>query len=282
MLIGNRRIWLCVLGTGAVLSLCAAADRPAGTIRATIKAEEPITEAWIIQRKDSNIGVETKPRKVELVDNELVVEGLPLPGRYDLRFKTASGCIIEGWDDTVPESDYVQEQPLSRESKLTVLKKMAKMSKRGFADEVVVLDIQGNIQNAAVLVTRLRRRAFVGGAYKQGEWVWRVERWQWEFPDEDTWTPYQERPYYSLVRKRLYEKEYKALRTTYARHLGGIVLTDEQPEAKMGDLNVPRLKPGTRALNPDGSATTPISIKPWREPDLREPDKPSVDQQGDA
>jgi len=264
------------------MTLFLAAHTSAGTIRATIDTEEPIASAWIILRRDTNIGVEHQPKPIKITDNELVIEGLEVPGRYDLRFKTASGCVIEGWDDKVPESDYVDEQPLSKESKLTILKKMAKTSKRGFADKVVVLDIQGNIQSAAVLVTRLRTRPFVGGAYKQGEWVWRVERWQWEFPEEDTWTPYQERPYYALVRKRLYKKDYEALKTTYARHLGGILLTEEQPEVKMGVLKIPHLKPGVRALNPNGSATRPISIKPWQEPDLTDPEAEASDQQGDS
>ena len=280
MLIRNwKGIW-CVVGAGA-LWLFPAVAVGAGAIRATIDSEEPILEAWVIARKDTNIGVERKAKPIKLEGNELVVENLPIPGRYDLRFRTASGTI-EGWDDSVPESDYVEEQPLGTESKLTILKKMAKMAKRGFADQVVVLDIQGNIQNAAVLVTRLRTRPFVGGGYQPGEWVWRVERWQWEFPEEDTWVPYQERPCYALVRKRLYRKQYEALRTTYARHLGGIVLTEGRSEAKMGVLKIPRLKPGTRALNADGSPTEPISIKPWKEPDLKGPEAPAIDQQGDS
>ena len=276
----NGRPVLCVLWVMALLALPAAVGR-AGTIRATIDSVEPVLEAWVIVRKDTEIGVESKPRPIKLEGNELVIDGLEAPGRYDLRFRTASG-IIEGWDDQVSESDYVEEQPLDAASKLTILKKMEKMAKRGFADEVVVLDIQGNIQNAAVLVTRLRTRPFVGGGYKPGEWVWRVERWQWEYPEEDTWVPYQERPYYALVRKRLYKQQYAALRTTYARHLGGIVLTEDEPEAKMGVLKIPRLKPGTRAVNADGAPTAPISIKPWHEPDLKDLDPPPADQQGDS
>ena len=285
--LGSRH-WALTPHSGFVIRhfLCAAIllttslSASAGTIRATIDSAEPVSQAWIIQRKDTNIGVENKPRSIKLTGNELVVEDLAVPGRYDLRFKMASGCVVEGWDGHVPESDYVEEQPLGKESKLTILKKMAKIEKRHFADKVIVLDIQGNIQNAAIIVAKLRTRPFVGGAYKKGEWVWRVERWQWEFPEEDTWVPYQERPYYALVRKRLYKKDYQALCTTYARHLGGIVLTDEQPEATMGVLKIPRLKPGTRALNPDGSTTRPIRIKPWQEPDLTEPDTPTADQQG--
>ena len=282
------RHWVLIPHSGLVIRhlLCAAVllataiPASAGTIRATIDSAEPVVQAWVIQRKDTNIGVENAPRSIKLAGKDLVVEGLSVPGRYDLRFKTASGCVVEGWDGHVPESDYVEEQPLGKESKLTILKKMAKIEKRHFADEVIVLDIQGNIQNTAIIVTKLRTRPFVGGAYKQNEWVWRVERWQWEFPEEDTWVPYQERPYYALLRKRLYRKDYEALCTTYARHLGGIVLTDEQPEATMGVLKIPLLKPGTRALNPDGSTTRPIRIKPWQEADLTEPAAPTADQQG--
>ena len=277
----SERCGLCCLAWGLTLMVLPGAGVSAGTIRATIDSAEPILEAWVIARQDTDIGVESKPRRIELDGNDLVIEDLPAPGRYDLRFRTASG-IIEGWDDQVPESDYVEEQPLSAESKLTILKKMEKMARRGFADEVIVLDIQGNIQNAAVLVTKLRRRPFVGGTYQPGEWVWRVERWQWEYPEEDTWVPYQERPYYALVRKRLYKPQYEALHTSYARHLGGIVLTADAPDVRMGVLKIPRLKPGTRAVNADGSPTTPISIKPWRKPQPETLESPQTNQQGDS
>ena len=250
-----------------VMLLVAAAHGNEGGIEATIDAEEPIVRAWVIARQDTSIGVESKPRSVQIDGNKLTIDGLAVPGRYDLRFQMASG-FVEGWDAAVPESDYVEEQPLAAESKKRILWKMAKMAKRGFADRVVVLDMVGNIQNAAVLVSRLRTRPFVGGGYKQGEWVWRVERWQWEFPEEDTWSPYQERPYYCLVRKRLYQNEFKAMRTTYARHLGGIVLTAEQPRARMAAVKVPSPKPGTHAVNHDGSPTRPITIKPATDTDV--------------
>ncbi len=175
------RHWVLIPHSGFVIRhlLCTAVllstslSASAGTIRATIDSAEPVVHAWVIQRKDTNIGVENKPRSIRLAGKVLVVEGLPVPGRYDLRFKTASGCVVEGWDGHVPESDYVEEQPLDNESKLTILKKMAKIEKRHFADKVMVLDIQGNIQNAAIIVTKLRTRPFVGGAYKQGEWDYR-------------------------------------------------------------------------------------------------------------
>jgi hypothetical protein len=253
--------WRLGLWLACALVSPLAASPQTGSIRATIDCPEPILGAWVIARADTSIGVESRPRPARVDQGKLVADNLPVPGRYDLRFETKSG-IVQGWDATLPASDYVEEQPLDVASWQTIIRKMAKMAKRGFADRVVILDIQGNIQNAAVLVTRLRTRAFTGGGYKPGEWVWRVERWQWEYPDEDTWAPFQDRPYYTLERKRIYKKQFEALQTTYCRHLGGITLTQQHPERIIDVLRVPPPKEGVCALQPDGERAEPVTIKP--------------------
>ncbi|MBE3132878.1 MAG: hypothetical protein IMZ55_05355, partial [Acidobacteria bacterium] len=91
--------------------------------------------------------------------------------------------------------------------------------------------------------------------------VWRVERWHWEDPDEHTWVPYQERPFYALVRERLYEKDYRAKRVAYARHLGGIALTAEKPDADLGAVKVPAPAPGVCAVDPKGERISPVVLK---------------------
>ena len=49
-----------------------------------------------------------------------------------------------------------------------------------------MLDIQGNIANAAVLTTHLRMRPFIAKAAgeNKSQWIWAASRrWQWENPD---------------------------------------------------------------------------------------------------
>ena len=250
-----------------IVSPCLAAT---GSISAELAAEEPVLRAWALRLRFAADGVYHDPFAGTIADASLRFDDLPLPGRYRLRLQTASG-VVEGWNARVPESDYVEEQPLSAASLHRILQKTARNSSAKYADKVVILDIQGNIQHAAALVTFLRKRPFVGGGYKPGEWTWRVERWEWEDPMEHTWTVVQERPYYALLRTRFYEADYRALRTTYARHLGGIELSEERPAADLGRIVVPRPRPGTHAINPDGTPTRPFVIKPWTEPTFREP-----------
>ncbi len=236
-----------------------------GEIRARLDSDEPVLKAWAVHRLQTDEGFVSRSLPARVEDEMLVADDLPVPGRFDLRFQVKSG-FLEGWDATVPESDYVEEQPLSEASRATILSKMSASSFTAYWDRVVILDIQGNIQNAAVLRAVLRTRPFVGGGYRPGEWTWRVERWQWEDPMEHTWTTHQDRPYYALVRRRMFERDHRALRTTYARHLGGIALTSRRPRADLGPIRLPRPMPGTHAVNPDGSRVAPVLIKPATEP----------------
>ncbi len=265
----------------AILSLLfsAAASAQTGEIRATLKTNiedeahpAPVIEqVWAIQRdaktmttskgKVKDIGMYARQHEGRIEGNTIIIDKLPVPGQYDLRFKTKDGGIVQGWDATVPESDYVGDPPLEKEGRKRILEKQADDQFTAFADQVRVLDMQGNIQNATLLVAKLRWRPFVGGGYKKGEWVWRVERWQWENPNEQTWVPYQERPYYALVRERLYEKDYHAKQVVYARHLGGLVLTEEHPKRDIGAVTVPRPEAGIYAVDPDGQRIEPIFLK---------------------
>jgi hypothetical protein len=202
-----------------------------------------------------------RPQKGKVVGNEIVVEDLPVPGRYDLKIETASGGVVAGWDATVPQSDYEGDPPLEEASRRKILKKLGDPDFSSFADRMVVLDIQGNIQNAAVLVMKLRMRPFVGGNYKPGEWVWRVERWQWENPDEHTWVPFRKRPFYALIRERLRREQYRAKRVIFSRQLGGITLTQGRKRISLGKVKVPRPTAGACAVNPDGSRIRPMVLK---------------------
>lgn len=271
--IGNRErvgvvaAWL--VGLLAVSAMSTPAR--AGSIRATVQSAEPIRRVWAIERragqlatsqgKVHDIGMYGRAHQGAVEGSKIVVEGLPVPGLYDLKIETTSGGTVVGWDSSVPESDYVGDPPLEDSSQKAILQKLADEQFSAFSDRMWVLDIQGNIQHASLLVMKLRTRPFVGGSYQPGEWVWRVERWQWENPDEHTWVPYRERPFYALVRERLYKGQYQAKRAAYARHLGGIRLTQQHDTVDLGIVKAPRIDAGVCAISPDGARIQPIVLK---------------------
>ena len=246
----------------SLLFLPAALPARAGSIEATVQSDVRIVSVSAVGRRASAIGVYPEPISGRMVEGRMVFQDVP-PGRYDLRFDTPEG-IVHGWDAGVPESDYVQEQPLDPQSRRRIAEKLARMHRRQFFDQVVLLDISGNVQHAAVLLSQVRRRAFVGGGYEAGELVWRVDRWEYENPQEHTWVPVQERPFYALFRERLGEKDLGAKRITFARHLGGIEVRADGSDVDLGIILVPSPKPGIHAVNPDGSAADPIQLKPDR------------------
>ncbi|NQT92152.1 MAG: hypothetical protein HQ559_05270 [Lentisphaerae bacterium] len=248
-------------GAAAVLLATMAMGAGEGVITATVECDAPVSAVWAIERRRTPVGVYHHPYAGTVTGRTIRVAGLPVPGRYALKLQVGDG-IVEGWDADVPESDYVEEQPLVESSIRKITKKMTSDQFTAFADEAEILDLQGNIQNAALLLFQLRRRPFVGGGYKPGEWVWRVDRWQWEDPDEKTWVPYQERPYYALVRERLYEKDYREKKVLFARHLGGITLSRESAVSNVGLLRIPVPIPGVHAVDPDGKIIKPVRLKP--------------------
>ncbi|MCX5659108.1 MAG: hypothetical protein NTW19_05215 [Planctomycetota bacterium] len=270
--------WAClVLGLSFALSRSAIAapaiDSGPGVITAQLKTSELIAKVWAVRRDERTNGVYMVPFSGSIIDGKLTVAGLPVPGKYDLRFQTESG-LVEGWDATVPRSEYVDEQPLSEEGANEIIRKMSKDTVSGFPDQVVLLDLQGNIQNAAALMTGVRTTPFSEGmGVTHGTWIWRVDRWQWESPEDDQWNPYDKRPYYALYRERLKPEVYQAKRVVFARHLGGIGLKEERPKIDLGTILVPRPLAGVRAVNPDGSTTKAIVLKP--RPDLRSATQPA-------
>lgn len=170
-------------------------------------------------------------------------------------------AVVQGWNANVPRSDYVEEQPLADDAKPTLRDKIMGMHERGFPDVVQILDMQGNIQNASVLVLQLRTRPFVGGGYKQGEWVLRVDRMLWHDPDEHTWSPNATLPWYALMRQRLLPRGYHNMRLLYARALGGITFEHADEVKDLGTIVIPTPPLGVHACNPDGSIIKPITIK---------------------
>ena len=107
-----------------------------------------------VHRTPTPTGVKTKTYPGTFDDKQATFNNLPAgEGWFDLRltFNLGSGAtaIVEGWNAGVPESDYVEEQPLAPASVETIRTKILAMHGKAFADVVQVLDMQGNIQNAA-------------------------------------------------------------------------------------------------------------------------------------
>lgn len=198
-----------------------------------------------------------QPRKVV----HAVFDDLPVPGNYDLRIELDDGSIIHGWDANVPASDYVGDPEIEPAQARELLRRQSDDEFTAFFDHVVVLDVQGNVQNASLLVAQLRQRPFVGGGYRDGEWVWRVDRWQWEDPWEHNWTPYRERPFYALVRQRVFADQFESLRWRFARQIGGVNLTVDKPSVSLEAVILPAPGEGVRAVGPDGTPIEPIVIK---------------------
>ena len=246
----------------AVESAVAPAAAGEGIIEATIVADVEVEKVYAIERRPTRTGVEMHRTEGRISDGRLRITNLPTDAIFDLRFETPRG-VIEGWDAVnLPRSDYVEEQPLSEESRKEIFDKIANMARRGFFDEVEVLDIQGNIQNAAVLLRQVRTRPFVGGGYRRGERVHRVDRQQWEDPEEHTWQPHRDLPWYAIERLRLMPDEFDNLSRVYARHLGGIKLTPRQPRADLGRLRLPTPEGGVYAVDPENRRIAPVRLKP--------------------
>jgi hypothetical protein len=73
--------------------------------------------------------------------------------------------------------------------------------------------------------------------------------------------PWQERPSYALVREKLKPADYPSKSMVYARHLGGIGLTEESPDSDRGIIRVPKPAGGVYAVEPDGTPIKPIVLK---------------------
>lgn len=282
----QRGVLLCAAALLLITSTAHAAEPTAsGTIRAPLQPAEGQEIARVVAverqvqtlrtRRDDelDIGVEAVTHQGELrppahTDNaapprlvEAVFDSLPVPGQYDLRIELADGAIIHGWNANVPPSDYVGDPALEPDQVSELLERQGDDEFTAFFDHAQVLDIQGNVQHATLLVAQLRRRPFVGGGYQQGEWIWRVDRWQWQDPWEHNWTPDQQRPFYALVRQRVFEDQFNALQWRFARHLGGFELSPDAPTLELDPFVLPTGGAGVRAVEPAGELIEPRTIK---------------------
>jgi len=252
----RRALSLAVVAWNVAASLAVA-----GSIRATIEGDQKIKSVSAIDRNTRGTdGVVSTTHTGRIEGREIVVDKLPDDGSFDLRLETADG-LIAGWNASVPPSEDDPPSPLAVSQKRELLQKLATMSRRAFPHEVVVLDIQGNAQHAAILTTSVRRGNIIGvGAV--GGWVWRADRYEYENPDDDTWAPYQEQPFYAVDRREVSPEQYAQLRVTYVAALGGIRLTADKPAVDLGRVVLPKPAAGVHAAAADGHATREFTVKP--------------------
>jgi len=201
--------------------------------------------------------VERKTRKrftgkiVDPRNGRFAVAGLATGRIYDLQLDFGTDCRLEGINLKVPRSDYVEEQPLAAEDVQVITKKVNRLNK--FEDEVRILTIQGNIQHAAIVISKLRTRPFFGS--KPGELIWRAELWHFERPEE-TWLKRTDELFTVLYRERMQKSRYVQKSVTFDGRLGGIAVSSKQPRVELGRIPAPSTKPGVRLRGAQGVPET--------------------------
>jgi hypothetical protein len=233
----------------------------AGSITATLKTEEPIKRVWAVERQFRDDGSYSVPHEGKIAGDKLTIADLPDEGLFDLRFETEAGTV-EGYDRSVPKSSDDPQTPLTLEDRNQVFDRLAKFYARNYPDEVTCLDIMGNSEHAMILLSTIRRRDSVSESFRPGEMVYRSEHYHYENPEGDSWVQYQEQPYYTLDRRRLFQPEMDRLTIVYAAHLGGIRLKKGHADADLGTIKVPVPKLGVHAVNADGKPLQEVKIRP--------------------
>jgi hypothetical protein len=221
-----------------IVALVAPAGRAAetGTIQGTIDKPNLVKAVVAVDRHNDK----KFPGKVDAKTGRFTIEGLPLGTAYDCLIDM-DGARLEGVNLKVPHSDYEEEQPLSEDDRKTLKASVASLNQ--FEDKVEVLTIQGNIQHAAVLVHKLRTKAFINS--QPGEVIWRLELWHFEKPDE-TWVKVQNELFLVLYRERLQKKDFEKKSLTLDGALGGLQVTKEKPTLDLGAVPLPSKEPGIR------------------------------------
>jgi hypothetical protein len=241
--------------------LAPAGPAVAGSIRATIDGDQKIVSVSVIDRDTRGTdGVVSTTHAGRIEGRQIVIDHLPDYGSFDLRLETADG-LIAGWNPSVAPGEDDPPAPLTADKKRELLEKLATVSRRAFPHEVVVLDIQGNAQHVAILATSVRR-GNIQGVGAVGGWVWRADRYEYENPDDDTWAPLQEQPFYAVDRREVSPEQYAQLRVTYVAALGGIRLTTDKPAVDLGRIVLPKSSPGVHAAAADGRPTHEFTVKP--------------------
>jgi len=207
-----------------------------GTISGTIDKPAHVTAVTAINRADDK----KYPGKIDAKTGQFTIAGLPLGATYDILLD-AGTARLGGVNLKVPRSDYEEEQPLSKDDIKTIKAKALELNQ--FEDRVEVMAVVGNIQHAAVILNKLRTRAFVNS--NEGEVIWRLEVWHFEKPD-DAWFKVQDELFQVLYRERIQKKDFDKKALTLDPSLGGIKLTEKHPKTDVGKVALPPRETGIR------------------------------------
>jgi hypothetical protein len=232
----NRLRWLAAFLTLS-LGLGRASAAEPGAISGKLDKAGVLTAARAINRDDPD---KKYPGSVDARTGAFVIKDLPLGATYDVVLE-AGPAILEGVNLKVMRSDFEEEQPLTKEDVETIKKTALSLNK--FENKVEILGVFGNIQHAAVILNKLRTEAFINS--NPGEMIWRLEVWRFERPDE-TWIKRQDELATVHYRKRMQKDDFAKVALTLEPALGGIELTEKQPEVKLAPVAAPAAEPGIR------------------------------------
>jgi hypothetical protein len=244
----GRLLPLVLLGLAGAWQPAAVRAAETGTIAGTIDKPARVTAVFAIDRDNDN---KKYPGKVDAASGRFTIDSLPLDARYDCVIDLAGGGRLEGVNLKVPHSDYEKEQPLTREDVETITATAKSLNQ--FEDQVEVLTVTGNIQHAAVVLNKLRTKPFINS--NPGEVIWRLELWHFARPEE-TWIKDQEELGIILYRERLQKKDFDRKSLTLDPALGGVRLTEKQPRADLGRVELPGAEPGVRLRPVKAESTT--------------------------
>ncbi len=214
-------------------------------ITGVVTPAKGLTAVAVIERKTRK---RTTGKIVDAATGRFAVAGLATGKIYDLQIDFGSQARLEGINLKVPRSDYVEEQPLAAEDIEVITKKVKKLNK--FEDEIRILTIEGNIQHAAILISKLRTRPFFGS--KPGELIWRAELWHFERPEE-TWLKRTDELFTVLYRERMQRSRYIQKSVTFDGRLGGISVSSKLPRVELGRIAAPSTKRGVRLRGAKGA-----------------------------
>jgi hypothetical protein len=233
-----RLLGLVLLGLAGAWQPAPARAAEPGTITGSVDKAARVTAVFTTDRDNDS---KKYPGKVDAASGRFTIDGLPLDARYDCVLDLAGGGRLEGVNLKVPHSDYEKEQPLIKEDVETITTTAKSLNQ--FEDQVDVLTVTGNIQHAAVVLNKLRTKPFINS--NPGEVIWRLELWHFARPEE-TWIKDQEELGIILYRERLQKKDFDKKSLTLDPSLGGVSLTEKQPQADLGRVELPGAEPGVR------------------------------------
>lgn len=248
----NRsQIWPVLI---VLITMLPASAAPKGTIRGTVEDPKSVKSIRLVNRKTKK----SYAAKFNQQNGRFEAAGLPIKATFDCIVDYKFGRL-EGVNFKVKRSDYEEEQPLSKEDRKIIRRKVLGLNK--FTDQVKILAIKGNIQHAAILIHKLRTKPFFDS--KPGEVIWRAELWHFQRPEE-TWLKDLDELWIVLYRERIQRAVFDKKSVTFDPKLGGISITAKRPTHDLGTIKTPSRKRGVR-LRPApsvGKKTKPKQASP--------------------